>query len=155
MKRDPKRIERILRVRQLQEESARGAWMRAQAIALEADAQVARGQESLRQSQEFIRGLQAKGSIDGVLAGDAAMVLVQRTLAVSQADAIARHREVDLAKAPWIEARRAARGIEKLHERAEEEQRIERMEREDKALESSLEALLTRQKNNPLSPLSA
>ncbi|MFT4647538.1 MAG: flagellar FliJ protein [Planctomycetota bacterium] len=154
MKRDPKKLSRILRVRQLQEESARGVWIQAQLAARQADACVVESQQNLELSQEFIRGQQAQGSISGVLNADAAMVHQLYALAETKAQAAARHRDVEAAKAPWVETRRAARGMEKLVERAQEDQRIERLQKEDQSLESSLEALLVRQKNQQ-PPLSA
>ncbi|MDF1836457.1 MAG: hypothetical protein P1V35_01190 [Planctomycetota bacterium] len=148
MKRDPKRLKRILRVRELQEETARGAWMQAQIIARQADELVEAGKENILKGLDFVRMQQEVGSISGVLNADAAIVHLQHALTQCQATAAARHREVEAAKEPWIQSRRAARGIEKLFERAVEDQRVERLHKEDQALEESVDALLTRQKNN-------
>ena len=155
MKRDPKRLNRILRVRQLQEEAARSLWMQAQVVARQADELVAKGEQGIEVGREFIREQQGLGSASGVLNADAALMQMQHALTQTKATAAARHREVEAAKAPWIDCRRSARGIEKLVERAEEDQRVERLQKEDQALESSLEALLVRQKNNQNTTLSA
>jgi flagellar FliJ protein len=154
VKRDPKKLSRILRVRQLQEEAARGVWIQAQLVARQADARVVESQLNLELSQEFIREQQAQGSVSGVLNADAAMVHQLNSLAETKAHSVASHRDVEVAKVPWVETRRAARGMEKLVERAQEDQRIERLQKEDQSLESSLEALLVRQKNQQ-PPLSA
>ncbi|MBL4769603.1 MAG: hypothetical protein JKY61_00270 [Planctomycetes bacterium] len=148
MKRNPKRLKRILKVRQLQEEAARAAWIQAQVVAREADALVEKGHHNIVLGQDFIRGQQASGSISGVLNSDAAMKHLHTALAHNDFHAAARHRDVDAAKAPWLETRKAACGMEKLVERAQEEHRIELRLKEDQALESSLEALLTRQTTN-------
>lgn len=147
MKRDPNRLKRILRVRQLQEETARGVWIQAQLAAREADERVVHCHENIALGQDHVRGQQAAGSVSGVLQGDAAMRHLHNALAQTQVHASARHRDVETTKAPWLETRKAARGMEKLLERAKEDQRIERQKKEDQALESSIEALLVRQKN--------
>ncbi len=155
MKRDPKRLNRILRVRQLQEEAARSTWIQAQVVARQADELVAEGERNIHVGRDFVRSQQQLGSVGGVLNADAAMLHLKHALTQHQATAAARHRQVEEAKAPWLESRRAARGIEKLVERAQEAQRVDRQHKEDQALESSLEALLVRQKNNKNTSLSA
>ena len=124
-------------------------------MAQEADLAVQGCEANILESRAFIRDLQVHGTVDQVLQGDAAMVRLQHALERSKFEAKNRHRAAAEAKAPWIDARKAARGIEKLHERALEDQRIERLHKEDKALEASLEALLVRQKNTETTTLSA
>ncbi len=148
MKRDPSRLKRILRVRKLQEETARGIWIQAQHAAREADERVTQSRNNIAAGQDHLRGQQAAGSIAGVLQGDAAMRHLHNALAQTKVHASARHRDVETTKAPWLETRKAARGMEKLVERAKEDQRLQRQHKEDQALESSIEALLVRQKNS-------
>ncbi len=148
MKRNPKRLERILRIRQLQEEAARGVWIQAQLAAREADERVVHCHHNIAMGQDHVRKQQAAGSIDGVLQSDAAMRHLHNALAQTQVQASARHRDVETTKAPWLETRKAARGMQKLVERAQSDQRTERQKKEDQALEASIESLLLRQKNS-------
>ncbi|MCP5022260.1 MAG: hypothetical protein GY930_10840 [bacterium] len=147
MKRNPERLERILRIRRLQEETARGVWLQAELAAREADERVVHCHDNIAMGHDHVREQQAAGSIDGVLQSDAAMHHLHNALAQTRIQASARHRDVETTKAPWLETRKAARGMQKLVERAKADQHTERQKKEDQALEASIESLLLRQKD--------
>ncbi|HPF12716.1 MAG: hypothetical protein H6830_09615 [Planctomycetes bacterium] len=146
--RDPKRIARIVRIRQRQEEMARAAWQRAElearAAAERADAQA----DSVRTSLQAVRDLQLARTPGEVLQAHWALDGMQANLRAKQAEARYGAQVAQARMEPWIERRRTLLAMEKWKERADQERRQWRIQREEKAMESTLEANLARKSCN-------
>lgn len=117
-----KRLERVLRVRRVQEEQARATWLEAENTARDAEDRT----QELRKAKEAMGNdlLEALGELPpqwvmlshdridhaGVLARD------------QKERALTLRTQADVAKEPWAERRAAAKGIERLVERVREEE---------------------------------
>ncbi len=142
------RIQRILHIREQQEEAARAAWLAAQreAEARELDAQA--GQARFRAGQEALR--------QALLQPDPSQILwAQRTVDAQQNQAItlssvARRvaQAAEARRAPWVQARQTVKAMERLWERADRLEQQARREREAQEQAEAIEAHMA-QKNAP------
>ena len=150
MKRAPKRIQRIVAVRQRQEEAARMQWLAAENAAREARQESERVAQSLRLAEDSLRQTQASQSPAQILVAHEALDHGRELQTQSEQFATECKERAKLKKDPWLERRQVLQTMEKWLERARDAQRAEQIERENKQTESTLEAHLAQQNKHPL-----
>lgn len=137
------RLERVLRVRNLQEEQARGVWLPAERDARSAEDRT----EELQQAGQAMTSQLARQ----LTALPPAWVLV----AHEQIDSTSRRKvdqqeraatlrvQAEAAREPWTECRAAARGLERLVERLRSEERLDDRAEEARQLDELSMARMT------------
>ena len=137
MKRDPRRLARLLRVRQIQEQQARAAWaaaeQRARAIEERAEALAT---EHARASAELAQPGTQRAATWIVAAYDLLDALAAR-IRETQEEARGVRAEAEALRLPWQLRRQAALGIERLCDRAHEERGREKLKQENKELDET------------------
>ena len=138
------RIERLLRIREKQEEAARAAWAAAQRRAQECEREAQQGVANWRAGQDRLRAGLAHLSPEQILWNHAAVdgqwARAQELRSVARRVQTAAEQK----RGPWIQARQTVRAMERLHERLDRTVRRERSEREAQAQSEAIEAHLAR-----------
>lgn len=130
-----KRLQRILRVRVVEEEQARATWLAAEGVAREAEDRV----DHLRGE----RGAIVRALGDGLASTSASWVLVaheqiERARLATEAQrerALTFRTQADSVREPWAAKRAAAKGLERLVERATESEQAEGLAAEAEELD--------------------
>lgn len=135
MARDPKRLQRLQRVRQAQEELAKATWVQAELAAQRARQAHAELQDSLRSSREQLAN--PKGSQDPAwiaLNQTLETHLGQRINVAGTAADIAQQ-QADSTRTPWQERRAESEGIGKLLDHAQEVHRKDAQDAQNRELD--------------------
>jgi flagellar export protein FliJ len=120
-------LARVLRVRVIEEELARGAWQPAERAAQDAEAAAGATLEEIARSEERLAREQAGGRIspaEVVLFGNALDAL-RRVLAHQRRSAKARRAEAARLRQAWEAARARMRGLERLEQRERAQHRAD------------------------------
>lgn len=135
------RLGRVLRVRRLQEEVARAAFLEARAEADRARAALERARERLAAGRAELAELQARPRLEPaeVIRQQETLLALQRALGPLRSRAERREEAAAERQAAWSEARAAVRGLERLEARRRgahraELERLETREQDERAL---------------------
>ena len=138
------RIQRLLHIRERQEEAARAAWAQAQKRAQEAAEEAEQGHAAWRSGQARLRANLQSLSPQAILwnhqAVDAQWDRARELQSISQRVTHA----AEQMRLPWVQARQTVRAMERLYERLELSDRRERAEQEAEAQNEAIEAHLAR-----------
>lgn len=137
------RLERILRVRQLQEEQARGVWLPAEIDARDAEDRTEALQQAGQAMTSQLSTQLASLSPAWILMAHGQIDSTGRRKVDQQERAATLRVQAEAARHPWTESRAAARGLERLVERLRSEERLDDRAQEGRQLDELSMARLT------------
>jgi len=129
------RLRRILRVREVQEEQARAAWLRTENVARDAEAGTERLREALADMTARLSSeLAALPPTWVVLSHDQIDRTGQRVVDQRERARTLRN-QADAARVPWTQRRAAARGLERLVDRTCGQERADELAADAQAMD--------------------
>jgi len=135
MSRRSERIGRVLRVRRVQEEQARAAWLSLEGTALDAEQRTDALGAAHAAMTAALREQQDRLSPAWVLLSHDQLALTGRRTADQRERATTHRAQADAAREPWTERRAATRGLERLVDRALARERAEDLADEARQLD--------------------
>ncbi|MEZ5973437.1 MAG: hypothetical protein R3F17_01250 [Planctomycetota bacterium] len=139
-----KRIERIAAIYKRREEQARAVWVQAEQNRQAAEEQAQQSAAALRDGVDTLRGGPGACDPQAVLHGQWAVQQLERLHKAQLANARRMAQIAEGRRSPWMDKRQDLLTMEKWYERAKEQWLRERALKEEAAMESTLEAHLTR-----------
>ena len=131
------RLARVLRVREIEEQSLRAAWGAAEQAALHAEQRLAAARADLVEARAELARRQASGRMAAgeVLAVDQLLELRRKAFPVLAQRAAAARDEAEARRADWVGSRRERRSLELYRERALVKHREEQTRAEAAAMD--------------------
>ncbi len=148
MKQRSERLGRVLRVREVQEQEARATWLAAEGVARQAEEQVALLRDACAGMAEQLGDSVCDLPVAWVLLSHDQIDRTQRRSRDEHERALTLRDQADLVRAPWIERRAAARGLERLVERTRANEWAEELARDASALDEITAARTKRRGGN-------
>lgn len=131
------KLERLGRVRRIQEEQEREVWLAAEYARQDAEAAEARARADVASAESLLRARQADKAlgVGAVLQAQAALERVHGTLRRASERTRTASYQADRLRVPWEERRKEVRGLERLREQARVAWRSEELQREARELD--------------------
>lgn len=131
------KLERLAKVRRIQEEQDRELWMQAETVRRDAEAQEAQALERVRAVEAELRARQSDDSLGvaDVLQGQEALVRAREALLKARERTKTATYQADRLRAPWEERRKEVRGLDRLKEQDHATWRREELQREAREMD--------------------